>query len=183
MDDRLLLEMIAKGDKSAVQVLFARHHTRVYRFVERQVGDPGLAEEVANEVFLDAWRGASRYEGRSAVSTWLLSIARNKALSALRKRREFAMDDEIIGSIEDDADDPEVSVQKGDKSDLIRALLDQLSPDHKAIIDLAYYQELSVREVAEVLDIPANTVKTRMFHARKHLAKLLDEAGIDRGWP
>lgn len=182
-DDHKLVERIAAGDKAAVQVLFSRHHTRVYRFIERQVGDPSLAEDLANEVFLDVWRQANRFEGRSSVSTWLMAIGRNKAISALRRRRELPLDENYARTIEDGADSSEVTLQKIDKANALRTAIDTLSPDHKAVIDLIYYQEMQLREVAHVLDIPLNTVKTRIFHARKKLADVLAKSGVDRGWP
>ena len=181
--DKKLIERIANADKAAVQALFARYHVRIYRFIMRMVGNEAVAEELANEVFLDVWRQAGRFESRSAVSTWLMAIARNKAISHLRKKKEQPLDEDSARLIPDEQDTPETSAQKTDKGMAIRHAIDQLSPDHKAVIDLAYYHELSVREVAKVLDIPANTVKTRMFHARKKLAEKLKEAGIDRGWP
>jgi RNA polymerase sigma-70 factor (ECF subfamily) len=87
--DEALIGRIAAGDRRAMQLLFARHHVRVYRFVLRLVRDEGLAEDLISEVFLDVWRQAGRFEGRSAVGTWLLAISRYKALSALRKRPEL----------------------------------------------------------------------------------------------
>jgi RNA polymerase sigma-70 factor (ECF subfamily) len=181
--DEVLIGRIAQGDRLAMQVLFARHHVRVYRFVLRFVGDPAAAEDLISEVFLDVWRQAGRFEGRSAVSTWLLAIARFKALSALRKRPDEELDDEAAAAIEDPADDPEVVAQKKDKSEVLRKCLTALSPEHREIIDLVYYHEKSVEEVAEIVGIPENTVKTRMFYARKKLAELLRAAGIERGWP
>src|SRR5262249_48340071 len=136
-----------------------------------------------SEVFLDVWRQANRFEGRSAVSTWLLAIARFKALSALRRRTDEELDEEAAAAIEDPSDDPEVSLQKKDKGEILRKCLTALSPDHREIIDLVYYHEKSIEEVAEVLKIPENTVKTRMFYARKKLAELLKAAGVERGWP
>ncbi len=183
MDDKLLIERIADGEKAAIQSLFARHHTRLYRSIARQVGNPSMAEEITNEVFLEVWKNAARYEGRSSVSTWIMAIAHNKAVSAMRKRQEVLIDDDEISLVGDTADNPEVVAQKSNKADAIRAAIEKLSPDHKKIIDLSYYHEMSIREVAEVLDIPENTVKTRMFHARKNLANLLEKAGVDRGWP
>jgi RNA polymerase sigma-70 factor (ECF subfamily) len=166
-----------------MQVLFARHHVRVFRFVARLVKDDGLAEDLISEVFLDVWRQAERFEGRSQVSTFLLAIARNKAFSALRKRREDSLDDDVAGQIEDSADDPEVVVQKQDKGSALRACIERLTREHREVIDLVYYHEKSVEEVAEIIGIPEATVKTRMFYARKKLAELLKAAGIDRGWP
>src|SRR5271169_7189037 len=104
--DEALIGRIARGDRLAMQVLFARHHVRIYRFVLRLLRDEMAAEDVIGEVFLDVWRQASRFEGRSAVSTWLIAIARFKALSMLRKRRDEALDAETAEAIEDAADDP-----------------------------------------------------------------------------
>jgi RNA polymerase sigma-70 factor, ECF subfamily len=164
-------------------VLYARCHVRVFRFVVRLVRDEGTAEDLISEVFLDVWRQAGRFEGRSAVSTWVLAIARFKALSALRRRPDEELDEEAAGAIEDPTDDPEMSLEKKNKSVLIRKCLTGLSADHREIIDLVYYHEKSVEEVAEIVGIPENTVKTRMFYARKKLAELLKAAGIERGWP
>jgi len=181
--DEVLIGRIASGDRLAMQVLFARHHVRVYRFMLRVVRDETKAEDLISEVFLDVWRQADRFEGRSAVSTWLLAIARFKALSALRRRPDEELDDEAAAAIEDTSDNPEESLAKKDKSAVIRKCLEGLSADHREIIDLVYYHEKSVEEVAEIVGIPENTVKTRMFYARKKLAELLKAAGMERGWP
>jgi RNA polymerase sigma-70 factor (ECF subfamily) len=181
--DEVLIGRIAGGDKLAMQVLFARHHVRVYRFVLRLVSDASLAEDLISEVFLDVWRQAGRFEGRSAVSTWLLAIARFKALSAMRRRPEEELDEEAAAAIADPGDDPEVAVQKKDTSEALRQCLTALSPEHREVIDLVYYHEKSVEEVAAIVGIPENTVKTRMFYARKKLAELLKAAGVERGWP
>ena len=98
--DDVLIGRIATGDRLAMQVLFARHHVRVYRFVLRLVRDELVAEDLISEVFLDVWRQAGRFEGRSQVSTWLLAIARFKALSALRRRPDEELDDETAEAIE-----------------------------------------------------------------------------------
>jgi RNA polymerase sigma-70 factor (ECF subfamily) len=181
--DEALIGRIATGDKVAMQVLFARHHVRVYRFVLRLVRDQTQAEDLISEVFLDVWRQAGKFEARSAVSTWLLAIARYKALSALRRRPDEELDEETAAAIEDPGDDPEKALEKKDKGEILRKCLTALSPEHREIIDLVYYHEKSVEEVAEIVGIPENTVKTRMFYARKRLAELLKAAGVDRGWP
>jgi RNA polymerase sigma-70 factor, ECF subfamily len=165
-----------------MQVLFARHHVRVYRFVLRLVRNEATAEDLISDVFLDVWRQAGKFEGRSAVSTWMLSIARFKALSALRRRPEQELDDETAAAIEDRSDDPEVTLAKKDKGSVLRQCLTRLSDDHREIVDLVYYHEKSVEEVARIVGIPEATVKTRMFYARKKLSELLKEQGIDRGW-
>ena len=181
--DEVLISRIANGDRLAMQVLFARHHLRVYRFVLRLVRNEATAEDLISEVFLDVWRQAAKFEGRSAVSTWMLSIARFKALSALRRKPEQELDEETAAAIEDHSDDPEVTLAKKDKGAVLRECLTGLSAEHREIVDLVYHHEKSVEEVARIVGIPEATVKTRMFYARKKLSELLKERGIDRGWP
>ena len=181
--DDVLIGRIANGDRLAMQVLFARHHVRVYRFVLRLVRNESTAEDLISEVFLDVWRQASKFEGRSQVSTWLLAIARFKALSELRRKPEQELDEEMAEAIEDTSDTPEVALEKKDKSEILRKCMMSLSSEHREIIDLVYYHEKSVEEVAEIVGIPEATVKTRMFYARKKLAELLKAQGIERGWP
>ncbi len=182
-DDHHLMKRLADGEEGALRALMSRHQLRIFRFIVRRVKNEAMAEELTNEVFIDAWRNAGRYEGRSQPSTWLLSIAHNRAISALRRRREEVWDEEKAGEIADEGDNPEVSTQKGDKAAVMRRCLDSLSAEHKEIIDLVYYQEMSIAEVSEVVGIPEATVKTRMFYARKKLSEVLKANGIDRGWP
>lgn len=181
--DEVLIGRIASGDRLAMQVLFARHHVRVYRFVLRLVRNESTAEDLISEVFLDVWRQANRFEGRSAVSTWLMAIARFKGLSVLRRRPELELDEETAEAIADTSDNPEVALEKKDKSAVLRKCLTALSAEHREIIDLVYYHEKSVEEVAEIVGIPEATVKTRMFYARKKMAELLKAQGVERGWP
>ena len=180
--DEALIGRIAGGDRLAMQVLYARHHVRVYRFLLRLVRNEATAEDLMSEVFLDVWRQASRFEGRSSVSTWVLAIARFKALSSFRRRTEGELTDEVAAAIEDPADDPAVELQKKDQSAVLRQCLEALSVEHREIIDLVYYHEKSVEEVAEIVGIPEGTVKTRMFYARKKLAELLKARGVERGY-
>jgi RNA polymerase sigma-70 factor (ECF subfamily) len=181
--DRALVDRVAKGDRAAVRLLFLRHLARVYRFVARQTGSEMMADDIANEVFLELWRQAPGFEGRSEVSTWLLGIARFKALSLLRKKKEDWIDDEAAAAVPDGADTPEVVTMKEDKAAALRRFVNALPEEHRVVIDLAYYHGQSVSEIGEVLDIPVATVKTRMFYARKKLGEALKAAGYDRGWP
>jgi len=180
--DEVLIGRIANGDRLAMQVLFARYHVRVFRFVVRLVRNESTAEDLISEVFLDVWRQAGRFQGRSAVSTWLLAIARFKALSALRRRPDKELDEETAGAIEDPSDDPATALEKKDKSAMLRKCLAGLSSEHREVIDLVYYHEKSVEDVAEIVGIPENTVKTRMFYARKRLAEMFKPEGIERSW-
>jgi len=182
-DDPLLIERIAQGDRLAMQVLFSRHRVRVFRFLLRYIRDEASAEDVLADVFLDVWRQAGRFEGRSSVSTWMLSMARFKALSRVRQRSDAPLDEDYAAGIADEADDPEIDLAKRDKGAALRNCLAKLSVDHREIIDLVYYHEKSVEEVAQIVGIPAATVKTRLFYARQKLSEILKAAGVDRGWP
>jgi RNA polymerase sigma-70 factor, ECF subfamily len=172
--DEALVDRIAAGDKLAMQALFVRHRTPVYRWLLRFVSDQTLAEDLLSEVFLDVWRQAGRFEGRSSV--WLMSIARFKALSARRRRTEAELDEKIETTVADPSNDPEAALQEKDRGEWLRAALSRLSPEHREIIDLVYYYEKSVDECAHILGIPAATVKTRMFYARKKLAAFVKDA-------
>ena len=182
-DDPLLIKRIARGDRLAMQVLFSRHRVRVFRFLLRYIRDEASAEDVLADVFLDVWRQAGRFEGRSSVSTWMLSISRFKALSRVRQRSDAPLDEDYAEGIADEADDPEIELAKRDKGAALRNCLAKLSVDHREIIDLVYYHEKSVEDVAQIVGIPAATVKTRLFYARQKLSEILKAAGVDRGWP
>lgn len=182
-DDADLVVRVGRQDEAALRLLFTRHHAPVFRFLTRRVYSEAVAEELTNQVFLEVWRNARTFEARSSVTTWMLTIARNLAASHMRKRREGALDEGVAEAIADDRDDPEVTAQKVDKAMAMRRCMDRLSAEHREIIDLVYYHEMSVSEVSAVVGIPEATVKTRMFYARKKLSELLKEAGIDRGWP
>jgi RNA polymerase sigma-70 factor, ECF subfamily len=177
--DETLLESIAAGDRTAMHILYSRHNVRVYRFVLRMVRDITTAEDLVSQVFLDVWRTARQFEGRAQVSTWLLSIARFKALTALRQRRHEDIDQEDVLEIADEADTPEASLDRSNTSAILRACVAKLSPAHREIINLVYYHEKSVEEAGEIIGIPQSTVKTRMFYARKQLADLLKGAGVE----
>lgn len=182
-DDRELLRRLAKREQAAARLLFERHHGRVFRFVLRIVRNEAAADEIANEVFLEVWRQAATYEGRSAPMTWILSIAYYRATSTLRRKGEVGLEEEHTESLADDTPDPELALVTEDKAKALRRCLEALSAEHRTIIDLVYYQELSVAEASAVAGVPEGTVKTRLFNARKRLSALLQDVGIDRGWP
>ena len=174
--DEAVIRRIADGDQPAMRILFARHRVAIYRWLLRLVGDEALAEDLLSDVFLDVWRKAASFGGRSSVSTWLLAIARYKGLSARRRRTDAELNDELASSVADPSDDPELVLQKRNREELLRRSLARLSPEHGEVIDLVYYHGKSVKEVAEIVGINEATVKTRMFYARKKLAELVANA-------
>jgi RNA polymerase sigma-70 factor, ECF subfamily len=179
VSDEALIEAIVQGDRHAMTLLYGRHNLRVYRFILRMAGDATLAEDLVSEVFLEVWRHADGFAARSQVSTWLLAIARNKMFSARRRHAEESLDEHRAAAIEDLADDPEISAQKNDRSAIIRQCLSQLSAAHREVVDLVYYHEKTLDEVAQIVGAPLSTIKTRMFYARQRMEKLLAAAGLD----
>jgi RNA polymerase sigma-70 factor (ECF subfamily) len=178
VSDEMLLKSVAAGDKAAMHIMFARHRVRVFRFIQRMVRNAAIADDLVSQVFLDVWRSANKFESRARVSTWLLSIARLKALSSLRERTYENIDqDDVV--IVDAADTPEVALDRKKTNAILRACIDKLSPAHREIIDLVYYHEKSVAEASEIVGIPYATVKSRMFYARKQLARSLVSAGFE----
>ena len=170
--DTILIERIAAGDKLAMHALFARHRTTIYRWLLRFVGNETVAEDLLSDVFFDVWQQAGRFEGRSTVSTWLLSIARFKALSARRRRTHAELNEVIEATVADSVDNAEVVLEKKHQAEMLRGALTKLSPEHREIIDLVYYHEKSVDDAANILSIPATTVTTRMFYARKEIGRV-----------
>ncbi len=177
--DDALLEAIATGDASAMAALYGRHSGCIYRFALRITGNPACAEDVVSDVFLDVWRQAGKFKARSRVSTWLLAIARNKSLTAIRRHLNARLDERDAETIEDPADAADDVVGRNERSTAIQKCLSQLSAAQREVIDLVYYHNKSVDEVARIVGMPASTVKTRMFYARRRLHKLLAAAGIN----
>jgi RNA polymerase sigma-70 factor (ECF subfamily) len=134
MPDATLIARIATGDRLAMHALFQRHKTRVYRFILRLVGDAATADDLTSDVFLTVWRAAHKFQGRAAVSTWLLAIARFKALEEFRRRRDTSLDPEEVDAI-DPAADPEASWAEKHRGTMLRKCLGALSPrashDHR----------------------------------------------------
>jgi RNA polymerase sigma-70 factor (ECF subfamily) len=177
--DAALISAIAASDRGAMHVFYVRHSVRVYRFVLRLTNDSSLAEDLLSEVFIEVWRGARGFKAKSQVSTWLLAIARNKAFSAMRARLDEQLDDEMATAIADPADDAETTANMRDRNAIVEHCLSKLSPLHREVLDLVYYHEKSVDEVAQIVGAPASTVKTRMFYARKRMENLLKATGLD----
>ena len=172
--DETLIGRIAGGDQLAMRTLFARHRVALYRWLLRLVRDEALAEDLLSDVFLDVWRQAASFRGRASVSTWLLAIARHMAASARPRRNDAELDEATVSTVPDPADDAEVTLQKKNRAEALRQSLHRLSPDHREVIDLAYYHGKSVKEIAEIVSISEATVKTRMFYARRKLAELVE---------
>jgi RNA polymerase sigma-70 factor, ECF subfamily len=153
---------IANGDRLAMRTLFARYSVPIYRWLLRIVGDAAVAEDLLNDVFLDVWRKAASFDGRSSVSTWLVAVARHKALSTHRSGPAAELDDPPRAP--DGSDERELPLE-ANREELLRHSLARLSPEHGEVLDLVYYHGKSVNEVAHIVGTDEATVKGRMCNA------------------
>jgi RNA polymerase sigma-70 factor (ECF subfamily) len=176
--DLLLLEQIAGGDREAFKVLYQRYVRQVFSFIFKLTGDSKMTEEITNDVMFEVWKGANSFQGKSAVLTWIFGIAHNKTMNEYRKRSPEPVDPEVFARVANPGDSAEEIVEKKDMSARMKSALDELSPDHRAVLELTFYQGLSYQEVAEIMDCPVNTVKTRMFYAKEKLKETLLKYGI-----
>ena len=182
ISDRTLVNFIADRDKAALKLLYLRHSARVYRFVARLTGSKSAAEETVNEVFLEVWRDARQFKGKSQVATWLLGIAHFKALSQRRRRSEGPLDRRAQDLIADASDGPATLNEKRRRRDILRQCMTTLTPIHREVVNLVSYQGKKVEEASQIPGVPVSTVKTRLHYASGHMAKLLAVAGIHRAW-
>jgi RNA polymerase sigma-70 factor (ECF subfamily) len=175
--DGALIEAIARSERRAMRALYARHYVRVYRFIVGLTRDEPRAEDLVSEVFLEVWRKAGQFEGRPEVSTWLLAIARNKTYSALGHRADAQLDKRFAATIEYPADRPDRLLDKKGRSAVLQDCLSKLPPAHREIIDLVYYHEKSIEDVAQITGVPATTIKTRMRYAQADSAIAQENRG------
>lgn len=181
-----LLRRIASGDRPAFTSLYTTLRPALLRYAAGMLaGDAEAAADVVDEAFLDVWRHAGRYEGAGSADGWLYRIVRNKAVDWLRSRRErpFASEAEQsqAETLADESDTPEQTVEKASAADELRAALERLSPEHREAVWLCYFEERSVSEIAAIAGCPENTVKTRLFHARRLLRGVLERSAGRRG--
>jgi RNA polymerase sigma-70 factor (ECF subfamily) len=168
-DEYGLLARISQGDTSAFEAFYKAYYPRLFRFILRMTQQTDVVEELIQETLLVVWEKPESFNHTSKISTWVLGIAYNKTLKLLSKaakrNQDLDMDDwlELI-------DDPTANLaQNNENQDWLNCALATLSPEHRAVIELTFYHDLSYQEIARILDCPENTVKTRMFHARKKL--------------
>jgi RNA polymerase sigma factor (sigma-70 family) len=171
-DDRLIAR-IRERDPAAFDELYRRYHSRLTRFLSKLARRPPLIEEVLNDTLMVVWERPDSFNGASKLSTWVFAIAYRKAMKALRRQDEPIEDPRADERTSPDAN-PEDDFGHRRRRALLRAAMDKLSPAHRAVVDFTNYQEMGYREIAGIMGCPVNTVKTRMFHARRHLRAQLD---------
>ncbi|MCZ6710591.1 MAG: sigma-70 family RNA polymerase sigma factor [Gammaproteobacteria bacterium] len=180
--DLRLIARVAIGDQVALETLFTTYGERVFRYAHRMISDVSRAEEVTNDVMMEIWKNAGKFEGRSKVSTWILGITRHLALNAVRGKKLDTIDIDDAPEIADTSQTAQAGALSRDRESLTRDLrtaLGQLSADHRDVVELTFFHGHSYQEIAEIVGCPENTVKTRMFHARKQLKAILMVVGVD----
>lgn len=178
--DSELLRRIAAGDTAAFEDLYAGYASRLLAFALRVTRTPELVDEVVNDTLLAIWRSAGRFEHRSSASTWIFGIAYRKALHALAARRRHPAGGEAPDARADNRPPVDERLERRESLATLGRALSDLSSEQRAVVELTFVQGLTYAEVAAAIDCPVNTVKTRMFHARRKLRAALDRAGLAR---
>jgi RNA polymerase sigma-70 factor (ECF subfamily) len=179
--DSELLARVAQGDRAALTLLYRRYHGPVLRFAQRLTGDIETAQEAVNDVMLVVWQSAAAFAGRSRVSTWIMGIAYRKAMKLRTRLQRWTV--RFKAADWSDVVERTVGIEGQTKGlterDLMYRAIQLLPPKQRAVVELTYYFGYSYDEIAEIVDCPTNTVKTRMFHARARLKTLLPQLGHD----
>ncbi|MEM9555611.1 MAG: sigma-70 family RNA polymerase sigma factor [Acidobacteriota bacterium] len=170
-----LLRAVADGDRQAFERLYHRYARRLFGYLLRWLSSPEQVEEVIDDTMFVVWQQASRFELRSRVSTWIFGIAYRQAMTALRGHREHTDLEQVAEPAGLDVD-----LRRRELRLSLDKALNSLSADHRTVLELTYFEEFSCREIADVVGCSVNTVKTRMFYARRHLRRILPRLGWTR---
>lgn len=177
MEDHQLLNLVSTGDEHAFAELYHRHSVGIFNYILRLVHDQAAAEELLQEVFLGLWNGAAGFKRRSSVKTWVFRIAHYQAVNWLRQQKKVALYDDQI--LVDQGDSVETSASQSWREDQVRRAVEELTPNHRAVVELAFVHNLTYAEIAEVLDCPIGTVKSRMSYALRIIDGVLKQRGVE----
>lgn len=172
LDEVRLLARIGEGDLRAFETLYRAYHPRLTRFLTNMLRRPHLVEEALNDTMFVVWKKPDKFNGSSKVSTWIFAVAYRTALKA-RSRFDEPVEDRATAEPVDDFD-PEQSLGQQQVQSVLLKAMERLSAEHRAVLDLTYFHDIGYREIAEIMDCPVGTVKTRMHHARRYLKSMLD---------
>lgn len=181
LDEARLIARIVARDLRAFEQLYRIYHPRLTRFLSNILRRPHLVEEALNDALMVVWKRPEAFNGTSKVSTWIFAIAYRVALKA-RSRLDEPVEDPQADLRASSAAGPEQEFSQRQTQEILSLAMGQLSAEHRAVVDLTYFHEAGYREIAEILDCPVGTVKTRMHHARKHLKGMLAGRLDLEGW-
>jgi RNA polymerase sigma-70 factor (ECF subfamily) len=170
-----LLASVVGGHMAAFEELYRRYDKRVFRYICTFLHDRAAAEEALSDTMLAVWQGAGSFSRTSRISTWIFGIARHKALDAMRRnvRRQQEVELDTAADLVHPGTNPIDQIQRNQVADLTKKAMDRLSQDHREILYLVFYEELPYEDIALLLGIPVNTVKTRVFYAKQQLRQHL----------
>lgn len=171
--DEALLARTVRGDEVAFETLFRSYQQRLFRYLVGQVRDDSVAEELVCETMTEVWRNADTFQGRSRVSTWIFGIASNKTKTALRRRQPQQAAPEDVLKLEDPRPSAADEIARAELAGQVRAALELLTPEHRQVVELTFMHGFSYQEIAQIAGCPVNTVKTRMFYAKRRLREAL----------
>lgn len=175
LSDAELIAAICDRDLKAFEALYRAYHARLTRFLHNFLRRPQAVEEVLNDTLMVVWNSAASFNGASKLSTWIFAIAYRQAMKAVR-RDDLPLEDPAADLRASDDPGPDELLGRRKVHSLLMEAMDELSADHRAVVDFTYFHEMGYREIAQIMECPVDTVKTRMFHARRHLRKRLGGA-------
>jgi len=171
-----LLRQVAQGDQEAFQKLYEQTARRIYFYLYRILQDESLAEDVQMEVYTQVWKGAGNFKGRSKATTWMFGIARNLAMNELRKKRHHANIDDYAHL----PDQRQPDMEAPDRQRVLKEAMSRLSSKHREVLDFVFYQQMNYQEIADILDVSVNTIKTRVFYAKDAMRKAMEGMGVTK---
>ncbi len=184
LNDEELLQATASGVNQAFEVLYKRFEGRLYQFLRIKMNNDTMAEDVLVDVMVGVWKGAKTFHGGSKVSTWIFGIARHKALDAIRAIvRSDSTTVNLEDSLEapDSSDNPAIQAERKSVGGLVQKAITKLPPDQQEVIYLVYYEGMTYQEIGQLLNIPVNTVKTRVFYSKQKLKETMEHLGLQQG--
>ena len=173
-DGAHLLQKIGQGDERAMADFYRLYEARLYKFILSKLNDSFEASDILNETFLEVWRKAGTFEGRSKVSTWLFGIAYYKTMDRLRKKKPMLIDEDNFPEIADEAPDAMACLLSDERGAHVKHCLETLKDAHRTVMQLAFFEDMAYGEIAKIVDCPEGTVKTRMFHAKQAMKLCLE---------
>lgn len=174
-----LIARIANADKQAFATLYQTLEKPLYRFIQTKLNDPFLAADILHDVFLEVWRGAAHFQNKSSVKTWVFAIAYRKSMDVFRKNGRLVGEDEIPEQVDGSPNAMQCLIAAEEK-ELVRYCLQTLKAEHRSVIEMTFFEDMSYREISEIAGIPEGTAKTRVFHAKSLLLRCL-QARMGKG--
>jgi len=173
-----LLKDVGKGDAQAFEQLYETTHKRVFQYLCRFTNDRHLAEDLTMDTYAEVWKSAGRFRGESKVATWMIGIARNMAMNEFRKNSRIKMQE-----LDEDITDPPEQFHAcagTETAHILAEALNRLPISHREILDLVFLQGMNYEDISKIIDIPLNTVKTRVFYAKEKLRNALRFMGVTK---